>query len=159
MAEAPRPQAYEPDEDGYRREKVGPWVKDKHDRLARYIGISRSVRAMFMGKGKAGATFIDLYSGPGRVRIRDTAEVIHGSPLVAWRESVDGGKAFSQVHVADDDPELLEAVNCTAEKELRSGIFGNRPGNRDCRSCDFKVESLRAALRVPGSLQSRCSAF
>ncbi len=110
MVEAPRPQAYEPDEDGYRREKVGPWVKDKHDRLARYIGISRSVRAKFTGTGKAGATFIDLYSGPGRVRVRDESQAIHGSPLVAWHEAVDGGAAFTQVHVADTIPWILEAV-------------------------------------------------
>lgn len=113
MAKTPE---YELDEDGFLREIVGPWVQDKHDRLARYVDISRGVRAMFIGRGKAGATFIDLYSGPGRVRIRDTTEVTHGSPLVAWREAVDGGKAFTQVHVADDNPELLEAVNARLKK-------------------------------------------
>ncbi len=122
MAEAPRPQAYEPDEDGYLREKVGPWVKDKHVRLAKYVGISRSVRTKFIGRGKAGATFIDLYSGPGRVRIRDQEEATHGSPLVAWHEAVDGGKAFTQVHVADDNPELLEAVNARLKRN-RAPVF------------------------------------
>ncbi len=71
MAEISESQDYELDEDGYLREIVGPWVQDKHVRLARYVGISRWVRAKFIGKGNAGATFIDLYSGPGRVRVRN----------------------------------------------------------------------------------------
>ncbi|MGH6899841.1 MAG: three-Cys-motif partner protein TcmP [Geminicoccaceae bacterium] len=113
MAEALTPQ-YECDEDGYLREIVGPWVQDKHVRLARYIRISRSVRAKFIGK--AGATFIDLYSGPGRVRARDQAQATHGSPLVAWHEAVDGCAAFTQIHVADDDPELSDAVEARLKK-------------------------------------------
>jgi hypothetical protein len=108
MAESQSPQ-YERDEDGHVREIVGPWVKDKHDRLARYVGISRSVRKMFLGTRKAGATFIDLYSGPGRVRIRGEAHGTPGSALVAWHEAADGGAAFTQVHVADADRKLLDA--------------------------------------------------
>jgi three-Cys-motif partner protein len=103
-------QDYELDEDGYLREKVGPWVQDKHIRLAKYVGISRSVRAKFIGRGKAGATFIDLYSGPGRVRIRDEAQAIDGSAIVAWRAAVDNSVPFTHVHVADADVRLLAAV-------------------------------------------------
>ncbi len=116
MVEASGLQAYELDEDGYLREKVGPWVQDKHVRLARYVGISRSVRAKFIGSGKAGATFIDLYSGPGRVRVRDEVQAIDGSPLLAWHEAVDGGSPFTQIHVADANPKLSEAVEARLRK-------------------------------------------
>lgn len=116
MAEASELQDYELDEDGYLREKVGPWVQDKHVRLAKYVGISRSVRAKFIGKGKAGATFIDLYAGPGRVRVRDEAQAIDGSPLVAWHEAVDGGAPFTQIHVADANLKLLDAVKARLRK-------------------------------------------
>ena len=112
MAETQR----ERDEDGYVREIVGPWVLDKHNRLTRYIGISRSVRTKFTGIGKAGATFIDLYSGPGRLRIRNTTQTMHGSPLVAWQGAVDGGVPFTQVHVADADPQLSAAVDARLRK-------------------------------------------
>ncbi len=122
MADAPEPQAYELDEDGYLREIVGPWVRDKHDRLARYIGISRSVRAKFIGRGKAGATFIDLYSGPGRVRVRDEMQAIHGSPLVAWHEAADGSAGFTQIHVADANPQLSEAVDARL-KRIHAPVF------------------------------------
>lgn len=122
MAQKAESKDYELDEDGYLREIVGPWVHDKHDRLARYIGISRAVRAKFIGQGKAGATFIDLYSGPGRVRIRDEGTVTHGSPLVAWHEAVNGGAAFSQMHVADADPQLSEAMGARL-KRIRAPVF------------------------------------
>lgn len=110
MAKSPAQERYEYDEDGFLREIVGPWVKDKHTRLAHYVGISGAVRKKFIGSGKAGTTFIDLYAGPGRARIRDNTEVIDGSPLVAWREALDGGAPFTQVHVADADSRCKEAV-------------------------------------------------
>ena len=116
MARTPTQEPYEPDEDGFLREIVGPWVKDKHTHLAHYVGISRAVRRKFLGSGNAGATFIDLYAGPGRARIRDETEVIHGSPLVAWHEAVDGEAAFTQVHVADADSRCKEAVEARLKR-------------------------------------------
>ncbi len=116
MTSAADAQAYELDEDGYLREIVGPWVLDKHARLEKYVGISRSVRAKFIGHGKAGATFIDLFSGPGRVRIRDDVEARHGSPLVAWEEAAKTDTGFTEVHVADANPEILKAVEARLKK-------------------------------------------
>lgn len=101
---------YEPDEDGYRREVVGSWVEEKHIRLERYVEISRSVRQRFVGSGNAGATYIELFSGPGRARIRESEQVVHGSPLVAWTKSLEGGSPFSEVHVSDLGPENMEAA-------------------------------------------------
>jgi len=106
---------YEPDEDGLRREIVGPWVRDKHVRLASYIGISRAVRAKFLGPRKGGATYIELFCGPGRARVENETSAIDGSPLVAWQEAVRGKAAFTQVHIADADPALAAA----AEARLR----------------------------------------
>ncbi len=122
MTKAPAQESYELDEDGYLREIVRPWVKDKHTRLANYVGISRSVRGKFLGSRKAGATFTDLYSGPGRARVRDETQAIHGSPLVAWHESVDGGAPFTQVHVADADPRFSEAVDARL-KRINTPVF------------------------------------
>lgn len=109
------PDKYDEDDDGLPRELVGAWASDKYDRLARYIDISRGVRARWIGKGRAGASFIDLFSGPGRVRVKDTGAVMDGSPLVAWRESVRTKTGFTQVHIADADPRLVGA----AEARLR----------------------------------------
>jgi three-Cys-motif partner protein len=104
------PQKYEQDEDGLPRELVGEWARDKYARLAKYIDISRAVRARFIGPKNAGATYIELFAGPGRVRIKDSDQVSDGSPLVAWAEAAQSKTAFTQVHVADADPRLLDAT-------------------------------------------------
>lgn len=100
---------YEQDEDGWPREIVGEWARDKYARLAKYVDISRGARAEFVGKGRAGASYIELFCGPGRVRMRDTDKVTHGSTLVAWVQSADSSTAFTAVHVADADSRLVDA--------------------------------------------------
>lgn len=96
--------------DGLPAMPVGEWAKDKHALLKLYIEISRGVRKKFVGTGKAGATFIDLYCGPGRAYIRGTDIFIDGSPLVGWTASRDCGVPFTKVHINDSDHELLEAA-------------------------------------------------
>ena len=120
MARAPAQLAsdkYEQDEDGLPREIVGPWARDKYARLAKYLDISRGVRARFIGKGKAGATYTELFSGPGRVRMKDTGTVTHGSPLVAWTEALRSQTGFTQVHIADADARLVAAAATRLQKD------------------------------------------
>ena len=91
-------------------EEVGEWAKEKHDYLCRYIDISRGARAKYLGNGKAGATYIDLFCGPGRCRVRDTGEWIDGGVVAAWKKSRDGGAPFSQVYIGDLDKQRREAA-------------------------------------------------
>lgn len=90
-------------DDGLLAEEVGIWAKDKHTYLLRYVDISRAARRKFIGPDDAGATFIDLFCGPGRSRVRKTGEWIEGGCVAAWRKSVAGGAPFSKVYVADAD--------------------------------------------------------
>ncbi len=90
---------------------VGEWARDKHALLKLYIEISRGVRKKFTGPGKAGATFIDLYCASGRAYIKGTDVFIDGSPLVGWIASRDCKVPFTQVHINDSDPELLDAAH------------------------------------------------
>jgi hypothetical protein len=49
---------------------VGPWASDKHARLRKYIDAYRSARAKFLPpNGTGGASYIELFSGPGRSMI------------------------------------------------------------------------------------------
>lgn len=90
-------------DDGLPVEEVGRWATDKHVSLCRYIDISRAVRAKWLGPDKGGATYIDLFCGPGRSRIRRTGEFVDGSCVAAWKESVRTNTPFSQVFIADAD--------------------------------------------------------
>lgn len=81
-----------------------------------HVDISRGVRSRWLDPGKAGATLIDPFCGPGKCKIRGTEEYIDGGVVVAWRKSVDSGTPFSSVYVGDIDPERLDAC----KKRLRA---------------------------------------
>jgi len=102
-------------DDGLVAEDVGVWAKEKHELLCRYVDITRSVRTKFLGPGKAGATYIDLFSGTGKARLRRTGEFIDGSCVAAWKMSVQRGAPFSRVYIADADANRLQA----AEERLK----------------------------------------
>ena len=95
--------------DGLQIDEVGAWVKDKHDRLRKYVDISRAARRKFV-KGIGGATYIDLYCGSGRAIIRETGEIIDGSPLIAYKCATEGGVGFSEIHIADADGDKCAAA-------------------------------------------------
>ncbi|MBS0365116.1 MAG: three-Cys-motif partner protein TcmP [Proteobacteria bacterium] len=97
--------------DGLPAMPVGDWTVQKHELLKLYIEISRGVRGKFIGNGKAGATFIDLYCGAGRAYINGTNTFIDGSPLVGWKASRDCRTPFTQIHINDSDTELLDAAH------------------------------------------------
>jgi three-Cys-motif partner protein len=102
--------------DGLLAMPVGEWAREKHALLKLYIEIARGVRGKFVGQGKAGATFIDLYSGPGRAYIKGTDTFIDGSPLVGWRASVDCKVPFTGIHINDNDAQLLGAAYSRLKK-------------------------------------------
>ncbi len=90
-------------------EKVGEWAKEKHDLLRFYVGISSGVRKNFNTRSQA--SYIDLFSGPGRSIVKETKEIIDGGAIVAARESIDRFKDahFSTYHIADVEASLVEA--------------------------------------------------
>jgi three-Cys-motif partner protein len=104
-------------EDGLPVSEVGEWALDKHERLRRYVTITCPVRKKWLkpmrpGLVPAGATYIDLFCGSGRSRIRGTDHVIDGSPIVATSAAAQGGAPFSRVLLADLNPSFVQAA-CT----------------------------------------------
>jgi three-Cys-motif partner protein len=89
--------------------EVGPWAAEKHDRLRKYIDASSGARANYLPP-KAGASYIELYSGAGRSLIRDSNKIIDGSALVAYKAASASGVRFSELHLADLDPRNSDAV-------------------------------------------------
>lgn len=96
--------------------EVGSWVPtEKHERLKRYIDISRAARKKFLGAGNAGATYIDLLAGPGKAMVRETGKIIDGSPVVAFKIANEKGAPFSEIHIADESAEAVEeCARCLA---------------------------------------------
>ena len=105
------------DEDGLPLDDVGPWAKEKHERLHRYVDITRGVRKKWV-EGSGGATYIDLFCGAGRAVVRETGERIDGSPLVAFKSARAGGVPFSEIHIADESEESCHACE---QRLVRAG--------------------------------------
>ena len=103
------------DDDGLPLDEVGAWAKEKHERLRKYVDITRATRRRWIQKSGC-ATYVDLFCGTGRAVIRGTGEKIGGSPLVAFKSAWDGGVPFSEIHIADSSEESC----CAAESRLRA---------------------------------------
>ncbi|MGN8107800.1 three-Cys-motif partner protein TcmP [Paraburkholderia sp. 22098] len=90
--------------DGLPVMKVGAWSEEKHVALSRYIDSARQARAKWPY-----ASFIDLFSGPGRVINRESKLISDGGVLSAWRMSQQGGVPFNEVFIGDVDAESVQA--------------------------------------------------
>lgn len=102
---------------------VGRWASEKHDYLARYIEITGGTRAKYLGPGKAGAAYIDLFCASGRARVRETGELIDGSAVVAWKASLNSGAPFSKVLIADLDEGKRSACLRRFTRGSRNGLM------------------------------------
>lgn len=69
-----------PEDDGLEIAEVGPWSRDKHHFLGRYLD---AFTTAMKDKRWSGLYYIDLFAGPGICRIKGTNELIWGSPLIA----------------------------------------------------------------------------
>ena len=112
---------YELDSDGTRIENVGAWSREKHDRLRKYVDITKRTRVKFVN---AGSAYIDLYCGPGKVRIKGDSEIMDGGAVLAVRESVKD-VPFTEVHVGDlDGKNVDDCLKRIASTGAMSKTFG-----------------------------------
>jgi three-Cys-motif partner protein len=114
--------------DGLIVDEVGPWAREKHLRLSRYVDIAKGARAKFVQpRGTGGASFIELFSGPGRSLIEGTSEYIDGSPLVAYRAAHASGVRFSEIHLNDLDAEKAAALDTRIRGAGGAAVVHNGP--------------------------------
>ena len=96
-------------DDGLLAEAIKLHTRQKHTWLGEYVRLSAGVRKKFVGPGKAGAAFIDLFCSTGRCFLDETGEWVDGSAVAAWLSSVDSNAPFSQVLVGDVDARRRQA--------------------------------------------------
>jgi three-Cys-motif partner protein len=89
--------------DGLPADVVGEWVEEKLFDITQYVKLSHGARRQFLGPGKAGATYIDLFCGLGQAKIRESARVVDGAAVAAWRIADGQGSPFSSMYIADKD--------------------------------------------------------
>ncbi|PCE23080.1 hypothetical protein BWP39_25680 [Paraburkholderia acidicola] len=98
-----------PDEiDGLPAMVVGRWVtEEKHRIIKRYIDASWGARQRFTTQ----RTYIDLFAGTGRVKIKHTSTFSDGGPLAAWQMAQQRRGTFSHFFVADTNPDYVAACD------------------------------------------------
>lgn len=109
---------YEDDpKDHLPREIVGDWAQEKHERLRHYINISRAARRKFEGN----SSYIELYCGPGRSRIKGTQTVIEGSAVAAASEALKR-VPFGHIHIGDLEPANVAACEARLAQAGSSNV-------------------------------------
>src|SRR3954466_11124988 len=92
---------YWQDKTGRWIENVGPWAEEKLKILTDYVQITSRTRSKYKH-----CAFLDVFSGPGKSRIRTTSELIDGSPVAAYKQALKNGP-FSKIYISDADAQLL----------------------------------------------------
>jgi three-Cys-motif partner protein len=116
--------------DGLLVDEVGPWAREKHLRLSRYIDVARGARAKYVPpRGTGGASYIELFSGPGRSLIEGTSEYIDGSPLVAYRAGLASGVRFSEIYLNDLDIAKADALGARIKAAGGAAVVHSGPAD------------------------------
>jgi three-Cys-motif partner protein len=99
---------------------TGAWTSKKHKLLRQYVDISHAARRGWVDQAEAarrnisgppaGAAYIELFCGPGRVYIEELSNFADGSPLVAHAEAARTRTAFTAMHLGDERADFCDAV-------------------------------------------------
>ncbi len=116
-------------DDGLFFAEVGSWAEDKHSLVALYD----SLFSTGMKNKWDSRVYIDLYAGPGLLKIRDTSKFIWGSPILAL-----GLKdPFDKYIFCENDAESLDAL-----KKRVVGHFPDADVQFVLGSCDKQVDRI-----------------
>ena len=89
-------------DDGLVTNPIGSWAEDKY----RYVGMYAEMFATGMKNKWPRRLYLDLFSGPGYSRLRDTGRVVLGSPMIALSLP----DPFDEYLFSDESPEALDAL-------------------------------------------------
>ena len=101
------PDRYMQGDDGLLVERVGPWAVKKLELLTDYVFASGAAR---QGYERTGTALIDPFCASGRSYLRNNSKFIDGSPVAAFKRSLESLGRFTSINISDDDPELLDAA-------------------------------------------------
>jgi three-Cys-motif partner protein len=101
------PEQYTQGDDGLIVEQVGSWAVEKLKLVTDYVYASGGARKKYLGTG---AAYIDPFCGPGRSLIRGTTTFIDGSPVAAFKRSLQSPGRFTSINISDGDEDLLAAA-------------------------------------------------
>jgi len=116
-------------DDGLFFGEVGSWVEDKH----RLVALYDSLFSTGMKKKWDSRVYIDLYAGPGLLKIRDTSKFIWGSPILALGVE----HQFDKYIFCENDAASLDALKKRVARHFPDADVEFVPG-----SCDVEVDRI-----------------
>lgn len=123
-----------PIDDGLQVRDSGPWAQAKLDYLNRYINVfETSMRNKWPRRN-----YIDLLAGPGKNRIRETGEILLGSPLLALTTQF----PFTSFYFVDKDPDNVSALTTRASASALVSHVKTYTGD-----CNVVVNDIVAELK------------
>jgi three-Cys-motif partner protein len=128
-------QAYlEPQDDGLPMRETGLWAAEKLDYLARYVDVFETA----MRKKWHVRYYVDLLAGPGKNVVRDSGEVLLGSPLLSLTTTYSFTGYFF-VDLSDENTKALQQRCAASPHSQRVDI---RTGD-----CNDLVDDIVAHIR------------
>ena len=124
------------EDDGLPCSEVGAWAEDKYT----LVGLYDRLFSTGMKNKWPTRVYIDLYSGPGFVRVRGTGRVLTGSPFLALGVP----DPFDKYIFCESDPELLAALQSRVDRYLPTAN-----ATFICGDCNEKVEEICAKIPTP----------
>jgi three-Cys-motif partner protein len=128
------------EDDGLPCSDVGAWAEDKYTLVALYDWLfSTGMKNKWPTR-----VYIDLYSGPGCVRVRGTNRMMVGSPLLALGVP----DPFDKYIFCESDPDLLEALQARVSR-----LSPTTDATFICGDCNERIEEICAS--IPSSSRDR----
>src|SRR6266576_1600781 len=109
------------DNDGLPTNEIGPWAEEKYQ----YVGMYAQLFSTGMKNKWAHRIYLDLFSGPGYSRVRDTNRVVLGSPMIALSLP----DRFDSYVFADENAESLDALRTRVSRLGHSDTPTYIPGD------------------------------
>ncbi|MEP0823325.1 MAG: three-Cys-motif partner protein TcmP [Ignavibacterium sp.] len=132
-------------EDGLKTLDVGPWVLQKYGPLLKYLEMFSTG---MKGKWEKRA-YVDLYSGPGVVRIRNTGRLLRGSPLLALGVE----DTFDKYVFCEEDEESFHALSQRIKRDFNHCDVALINGD-----CNERIDEIISAI-PPYSQTQRVLSF
>jgi len=126
-------------DDGLYHEEVGSWAEDKYRLVALYDELfSTGMKYKWDAR-----VYVDMYSGSGLVRIRDTSRFLRGSPLLALTVK----DPFDKYIFSESNPESMDALQKRVQR-----LFRNADVSFVLGDCNERVEEI--CRYIPTASQS-----
>ena len=128
------------EEDGLPCSEVGAWTEEKY----KVVGLYDRLFSTGMKHKWPTRVYVDLYSGPGFVRVRSTGRMLTASPLLALGVP----DPFDKYIFCESDPKLLAALQSRVGRYSRAA-----DASFTCGDCNEKIEEICA--RIPAHSPGR----